>query len=72
MISTNASPEIIDSAYKALEKKYTGQLNDVEDQAEADQLNELLDNIKTAYTILANPESRKDHDERLENLKRGL
>lgn len=69
MISTNASPEIIDSAYKALEKKYTGQLNNVEDQAEADQLNELLDNIKTAYTILANPESRKDHDEALKGIQ---
>lgn len=58
-INKNASPEIIEKAYKTLVKKYHP---DLQEESKKQEYEEKLKIINEAYTILSNPEERKDYD----------
>lgn len=63
-INRNASPEIIEKAYKTLVKKYHPDLqeNDLKIKYE-----EKIKKINEAYEVLSNPEKRKNYDLNLKN-----
>lgn len=61
-INKNASPEIIEKAYKVLAKKYHPDLQTEENKKQAE---EILKEINEAYEILSNPEKKKNYDDSL-------
>ena len=63
-VDRNASPEIIEKAYKTLAKKYHPDLQDDLHKKEAE---ETLKMINEAYETLSNPEQRSLYDQKLEN-----
>lgn len=58
-VNKNASPEIIEKAYKILAKKYHPDLQTEENKKQSE---EILKEINEAYEILSNPEKRKNYD----------
>lgn len=58
-VNKNASPEIIEKAYKVLAKKYHPDLQPETNKKEAENI---LKEINEAYEILSNPERRKAYD----------
>lgn len=63
-INQNASPEIIEKAYKTLAKKYHPDLQEGRNKKEAE---EILKEINEAYEILSNPEKKNLYDQNLKN-----
>lgn len=63
-INQNASPEIIEKAYKTLAKKYHPDLQEESNKKEAE---EILKEINEAYEILSNPEKKALYDQNLKN-----
>lgn len=63
-INQNASPEIIEKAYKTLAKKYHPDLQEESNKKEAE---EMLKEINEAYEILSNPEKKALYDQNLKN-----
>ncbi|MFR5314341.1 MAG: DnaJ domain-containing protein [Clostridia bacterium] len=61
-VNQNASPEIIEKAYKTLAKKYHPDLQPEENKKQAE---EILKDINEAYEILSNPISKVDYDNSL-------
>lgn len=61
-INKNASPEIIEKAYKVLAKKYHPDLQAKENKKQAE---ERLKEINEAYEILSNPEKKQNYDDLL-------
>ena len=58
-VSQNASPEIIEKAYKTLVKKYHP---DLQKEEEKNKYEEKIKKINEAYDILSNSEKRKNYD----------
>lgn len=63
-INKNASPEIIEKAYKTLVKKYHP---DLQQNNQKNNYEEKIKKINEAYEILSNPENKKNYDLNLEN-----
>ena len=63
-VNKNASPEIIEKAYKTLVKKYHPDLQQDEDK---NKYEEKIKKINEAYDILSDPEKRKKYDLNLKN-----
>ena len=63
-INQNASPEIIEKAYKTLAKKYHPDLQEENNKKEAE---EMLKEINEAYEILSNPEKKALYDQNLKD-----
>ena len=63
-INQNASPEIIDKAYKTLAKKYHP---DLQEESNKKQAEEILKEINEAYEILSNPDKKALYDQNLKN-----
>lgn len=61
-VSENASPEIIEKAYKVLAKKYHPDLQDISEKQKAE---ERMKKINEAYDILGNENTRKKYDDEL-------
>ena len=61
-IDRNASPEIIDKAYKTLAKKYHP---DLQDEAHKKESEEKFKIINEAYQVLSNPEQKDLYDQKL-------
>lgn len=61
-VDKNASPEIIEKAYRTLAKKYHPDLQDDINKKESE---ELFKQINQAYEILSDPNSRHLYDEKL-------
>ena len=62
-VNKNASPEIIDKAYKTLAKKYHPDLQNDENKQKGE---EIFKQINEAYEVLSNEEKRKQYDLKLE------
>lgn len=62
-INKNASPEIIEKAYKTLAKKYHPDLQPEENKKQAE---EILKDINEAYEVLSNPISKANYDNSLQ------
>ncbi len=58
-VNKNASPEIIEKAYKVLAKKYHPDLQKEKDKKEAE---EILKEINEAYDVLSNSEKKNNYD----------
>ncbi len=63
-INQNASPEIIEKAYKTLAKKYHPDLQEESNKKEAE---EILKEINEAYEILSNPDKKALYDQNLKD-----
>ena len=63
-VDRNASPEIIEKAYKTLAKKYHPDLQDDIHKKEAEETFKM---INEAYETLSNPEQRSLYDQKLED-----
>ena len=63
-VNKNASPEIIEKAYKTLVKKYHPDLQQDENK---NKYEEKIKKINEAYDILSNSEKRKNYDLNLKN-----
>ena len=63
-INQNASPEIIEKAYKTLAKKYHPDLQEEVNKKEAE---EILKEINEAYELLSNPDKKALYDQNLKN-----
>ena len=63
-INQNASPEIIEKAYKTLAKKYHPDLQEEVNKKEAE---EILKEINEAYEVLSNPNKKALYDQNLKN-----
>lgn len=63
-INQNASPEIIDKAYKTLAKKYHPDLQEAINKKESE---EILKEINEAYEILSNPDKKALYDQNIKN-----
>ena len=63
-VNKNASPEIIEKAYKTLVKKYHP---DLQENNLKNNYEEKIKKINEAYEILSNPEKRKNYDLQLHN-----
>ena len=63
-INQNASPEIIDKAYKTLAKKYHPDLQEENNKKDAE---EILKEINEAYGILSDPNKKALYDQNLKN-----
>lgn len=61
-INRNASPEIIEKAYKTLAKKYHPDLQEEENKKQAE---EILKEINEAYEVLSNVEKKQIYDQSL-------
>lgn len=61
-INQNASPEIIEKAYKTLAKKYHP---DLQNEVEKQKAEGMMKKINEAYEILGNEEKRKEYDAKL-------
>ena len=66
-VSENASPEVIEKAYKVLVKKYHPDLQTGDSKAEAEKK---MKQINEAYDILSNSEKRKVYDTELSQLRK--
>ena len=64
-VDRNASPEIIDKAYKTLAKKYHP---DLQDDAYKKEAEEIFKIINEAYETLSDPKQRSLYDQKLENI----
>lgn len=62
-ISKNASPEVIEKAYKALVKKYHPDLQEGESKKEAE---EIIKHINEAYEVLSDPIQKSNYDANLQ------
>lgn len=62
-ISQNASPEVIQNAYKTLAKKYHPDVY----QGDKSEAEERMKLINEAYNILSDPQSRMEYDRQLKN-----
>jgi len=62
-VSKNASPEVIEKAYKTLAKKYHP---DVCEENDKEKSEKLFKEIGEAYDILSNAEKRADYDSNYE------
>lgn len=62
-VNRNASPEIIEKAYKTLAKKYHPDLQIEENKKQSE---EILKKINEAYEVLSNPEKKQIYDESLD------
>ena len=60
-VSKNASPEVIEKAYKTLVKKYHPDVAKDKEQAE-----KMMKKLNSAYEILSNPDSKAEYDFNLE------
>lgn len=58
-VNKNASPEIIEKAYKTLAKKYHPDLQSEENKQSSE---EILKEINEAYEVLSNPEKKQPYD----------
>ncbi len=58
-VDSNASPEVIEKAYKTLAKKYHP---DLQEESQKESAGEKLKEINKSYEILSNPESRANFD----------
>ncbi len=58
-VNKNASPEVIEKAYKVLAKKYHPDLQAEEQKKQAE---EILKEINEAYEVLSDPEKKKNYD----------
>lgn len=56
-VSKNASPEVIDKAYKTLAKKYHPDVSQDKEKAE-----KMMKKLNSAYEILSNPKTREEYD----------
>jgi len=65
-VSENASPEVIEKAYKALVKKYHPDLQPNEKKQEAENKIKI---INEAYEILSDNEKKQKYDEQLRRQK---
>ena len=63
-INQNASPEIIEKAYKTLAKKYHP---DLQEESNKKQAEEILKEINEAYEILSDPNKKALYDQNLKN-----
>ena len=63
-VSKNASPEIIEKAYKTLVKKYHP---DLQKDSDKNKYEEKIKKINEAYDILSDSEKRKNYDFNLKN-----
>ena len=63
-VDRNASPEIIEKAYKTLAKKYHPDLQDDSHKKEAEETFKM---INEAYETLSNPEQKSLYDQKLED-----
>ena len=63
-IDKNASPEIIEKAYKTLAKKYHP---DLQDDAHKKEAEETLKKINEAYETLSTPEKKSIYDQTIES-----
>lgn len=63
-VNKNASPEIIEKAYKTLVKKYHP---DLQENNLKNNYEEKIKKINEAYEILSNPEKRKNYDLQLQS-----
>lgn len=63
-VDKDASPEIIEKAYKLLVKKYHPDLQTGNDKLIAE---EKIKKINTAYDVLSNEQKRKEYNEQLES-----
>ena len=63
-INQNASPEIIEKAYKTLAKKYHPDLQEESNKKEAE---EILKEINEAYEILSDSNKKALYDQNLKN-----
>ena len=63
-ISKNASPEVIEKAYKALVKKYHPDLQEGESKKEAE---EIIKHINEAYEVLSDAIKREEYDHTLQD-----
>ena len=63
-INQNASPEIIEKAYKTLAKKYHP---DLQEESNKKQAEEILKEINEAYEILSDPNKKTLYDQNLKN-----
>ena len=63
-VNKNASPEIIEKAYKTLVKKYHP---DLQENNLKNNYEEKIKKINEAYEILSNPEKRKNYNLQLQN-----
>ena len=63
-IDRNASPEIIEKAYKTLAKKYHP---DLQEETNKKYSEEILKQINEAYEILSKPEKKLSYDQTLKN-----
>lgn len=61
-INQNASPEIVEKAYKTLAKKYHP---DLQEESLKKESEEKLKQINEAYEVLSNPDKRKEYDMQL-------
>lgn len=61
-VNKNASPEIIEKAYKVLAKKYHPDLQPEENKKQSE---EIFKKINEAYETLSNPEKKQTYDETL-------
>ena len=59
-ISRNASPEVVEKAYKTLVKKYHPDLQEGENKQQAE---EMIKKINEAYSVLSDEAKRKQYDE---------
>ena len=66
-VNKNASPEIIEKAYKTLAKKYHP---DLQDNSNKKQAEEILKEINEAYETLSDPEKKRLYDEKLLSYER--
>ena len=62
-VSENASPEIIEKAYKTLAKKYHP---DLQEEANKSRAEAMMKKINEAYDVLGNEEKRKAYNAELE------
>lgn len=63
-INRNASPEIIEKAYKTLAKKYHP---DLQDETNKKASEEILKQVNEAYDTLSDPVKKRAYDENLNN-----
>lgn len=63
-IDVNASPEIVEKAYKTLVKKYHP---DLQDETQKKVFQEILKEINEAYETLSNTQKRKEYNTYLNN-----
>ncbi len=66
-ISKNASPEVIEKAYKALVKKYHP---DLQSEISKEDAESKMKELNEAYETISNPEKRQVYDQKLEYIEK--